>query len=153
MFNMQILQVSELSVLIHCCEISTGCLWNILYHFNPCLLLQVHYLKFLWRAHSAAQITVQVHLESKEVIHSTDDDVDACCASCLSPQVVLKICSKTRLISLKYLLLTKYITDLILAQTSFKTWVFPTIIMAFTEQLQESEEVTGELIICHHFLI
>lgn len=37
-----------------------------------------------------------MHLESKEVIHGTDDDVDACRAARLCPQVVLEICSKTQ---------------------------------------------------------
>lgn len=48
---------------------------------------------------SLGQINDKVYLESKKVIHSADYDVDAGCASCLSPQVVLKIC-KNRIILL-----------------------------------------------------
>lgn len=36
---------------------------------------------------------------------------------------------------------------------SFETWVILTIIVTLTKQLQETEEVTGELIIWHYFLI
>lgn len=39
------------------------------------------------------QIFVKQHLESEEVIHSTDNDVDGCCAAYLCAQVVLKIWS------------------------------------------------------------
>lgn len=36
---------------------------------------------------------------------------------------------------------------------SFETGITLTIIVTLAKQLQETEEVAGELIICHHFLI
>lgn len=39
---------------------------------------------------------VSVYLQSEKVIHCTDDDVDGGGAANLSPQVVLKIYSKTQ---------------------------------------------------------
>lgn len=98
------------------------------------------------------QITVKVYLESKEVIHSADDDVDAGCASCLCPQVVLKICGN-RIIQLAKSVLMEFIVDLISVQLESETSLVPTIIVTFTEELQETEQVTSELIVRHDFLI
>lgn len=92
------------------------------------------------------RLNCKFHLESQEVIHGTDDDVDSSGAANLCPQVVLKIYSKSR----AHVDTEKHLT---VFMHRFQTCTALTVIVTLAEQLQETEEVTGELVVRHHLLI